>query len=136
MPNSIGEDFIGPRNSGSGCSEKSGISADPDLPDESLSRQPRQADLVGAFSGYESSCPEGIPAEIAILTLLGAFGVTFGILYRAVTVATGGRKRRKKRADFFQNPPPDSVWHEFMNRCSDLYWIGKYIFLAAPSYQI
>ena len=62
-----------------------------------LSRDTRQADdLDGAFSGYGHYCPEGIPVEQAIFALLAAFAVAFGILFRAVTLITG--KRRRKRA--------------------------------------
>ena len=63
--------------------------------DATLSRQSRQADLYGAASsGYGSYCPEGIPVEQAIFAILAAFGVAFGVLYRAITM---GRRRRRRR---------------------------------------
>ena len=84
------------------------------------SRVERQADLHGAFSsgGGYSSCPEGIPAETAILTILGAFGLAFGILYRAVTLA--GRKKR----DISAVIEPQSLMDEIANHLADLYWWG------------
>jgi len=52
-------------------------------------------DLVGALSGYGGDCPEGIPVEFGLLSILAAFGVAFGILYTALTIQiAGGRKRR------------------------------------------
>ena len=102
------------------------------------SRVERQTDLHGAFSsgggggglhgafssgGGYSTCPEGIPAETAILTLLGAFGLAFGILYRAVTLA--GRRRKKR--DIISNVgniEPQSLMDEISNHLADLYWWG------------
>ena len=59
-----------------------------------------QEDLVAAASGGGGYCPEGIPVELGLLTILAAFGVAFGILYRALTVKTG---RRRKRSDFWDD---------------------------------
>ena len=41
---------------------------------------------------------QGVPIEIALLTILAAFGVAFGVLYRALTLITGRRRRRRKRS--------------------------------------
>lgn len=57
-------------------------------------------DLKAAPSGhgyeYEqihtSFCPDGLPLDFALLTLLAAFGVAFGVLYVALTMASGGRR--------------------------------------------
>ena len=52
-------------------------------------------DLQASASGYgHTSCPQGIPVEFALLSILAAFGVAFGILYMALTQITGRRKRR------------------------------------------
>ena len=54
-------------------------------------------DLSGAASGsgYGGGyCPEGIPVELGLLTILAAFGVAFGVLYLALTLTTGKRKKR------------------------------------------
>lgn len=71
-------------------------------------------DLFAAASGHGGYCPEGIPAELAILGLLAAFGAAFGILYRAVTLKTGGR--RKKR---------DTNELDYKGRLQDFIWMGK-----------
>ena len=44
---------------------------------------------------------QGVPIEIALLTILAAFGVAFGVLYRALTLITG--RRRRKRSLLGQN---------------------------------
>ena len=43
------------------------------------------SDLAGALSGHGGHCPEGVPVEFGLLTILAAFGAAFGILYRALT---------------------------------------------------
>ena len=57
----------------------------------------RTSNLFGAASGSgygHQSCPAGVPVELALLSLLAAFGVAFGVLYTALTQITGRRKRR------------------------------------------
>lgn len=71
-------------------------------------------DLAGAASGYGGYCPEGIPVETAIFGLLAAFGVAFGVLYRAVTLKTGGR-RKKRNVERMHN----------IGNLQDFIWIGK-----------
>ena len=51
-------------------------------------------DLMAAASGGGEYCPEGVPVELGFLSILAAFGVAFGILYRALTVKTGARRKR------------------------------------------
>ena len=36
----------------------------------------------------------GVPVEFALLSILAAFGVAFGVLFRALTLITGRRRRR------------------------------------------
>ena len=86
-------------------------------------RVERQADLQGAFSSGGGYCPDGIPVETAILGLLGAFGVAFGVLYRALTITTGGRKKR----DISVGNEPQSLLHEIANHIADLYWWGMFL---------
>ena len=50
------------------------------------------------FSGYGGDCPEGIPVEFGLLSILAAFGAAFGILYMALTIKLGSG-RRKRNAD-------------------------------------
>ncbi len=125
---SVPVDILGPR------------SGEPEIPaatePEVLSREARQSDLAGAYSGYGSYCPEGIPVETAIFAILGAFGVAFGVLYRAVTLITGGRRRRRREAgsgsgsgdpDRTAEIPltPKTVWDEMSYKLADLFWWGK-----------
>ena len=41
---------------------------------------------------------QGIPIEFALLSILAAFGVAFGVLYMALTQQTMGRRRRRRRS--------------------------------------
>ena len=93
------------------------------LDDEIINiRVERQADLQGAFSSGGGYCPDGIPVETAILGLLGAFGVAFGVLYRALTITTGGRKKRNISVGI----EPQSLLDEIANHIADLYWWGMF----------
>jgi len=78
-------------------------------------RTERQLDLSGAASGYGGYCPEGIPVETAIFGILGAFGVAFGVLYRAVTIKTGGRRKRRDTKDEAVSP---------LDIIADFFWMG------------
>ena len=53
----------------------------------------QNSDLIAAASGYGDTCEQGVSIEIALLTLLAAFGVSFAILYMASTTNTGRKKR-------------------------------------------
>ena len=44
--------------------------------------------------GYESSCPEGINQNTALLATAAAIAVGAGVIYRAVTLQQAGRRRR------------------------------------------
>ena len=73
-------------------------------------------DLAGAASGYGGYCPEGIPVETAIFGLLAAFGVAFGILYRAVTLKTAGRRKKRDSNDQV----------DYVGKLQDFIWMGKF----------
>ena len=60
---------------------------------------PVQADLVMAASGSGSGCPEGVPVELGLLSILAAFGVAFGVLYMALTVRVATQRRRKRMVE-------------------------------------
>lgn len=67
-----------------------------------ISRQERQFDLAAAGSGYGGGddttyCPEGVPVETALLTILGAFAASFGLLFTTITMITMMDRRRRKR---------------------------------------
>ena len=68
-----------------------------------LSSVGQNSDLdVASSSGYGGHiCEQGIPLDIALLSLLAAFGVSFAILYMASTTNTG-RKKRSESSIFDQ----------------------------------
>ena len=52
------------------------------------SRQGRQ------YHDSYSHCSAGVPTELALLSILGAFGAAYAILYTASTMNTGRKKRQ------------------------------------------
>ena len=86
-------------------------------------------DQLVAASGHGGYCPEGIPAEFALLSILAAFGVAFGVLYRALTLTTGMKRKRKRRDD------AGSEFDIFMfgDILGDLSWAG---WAAGNSWQL
>jgi len=70
----------------------------------------RFEDLAGAASGHGGYCPEGVPVEFALLSILAAFGVAFGFLYRALTLTTGKRKKRETGNFLFSSILGDLAW--------------------------
>ena len=70
----------------------------------------RFEDLAGAASGHGGYCPEGVPVEFALLSILAAFGVAFGFLYRALTLTTGARKKRETGNFLFSSILGDLAW--------------------------
>ena len=58
-------------------------------------------------------CPEGVPVDQALFAIAAAAAASFGILFRAVTQATMGRKKRS------QNTPVGTrTW------LADMAWLG------------
>ena len=97
---------------------------------QSNSREIRAATDLAASgtSGYGHGhhkieyCPEGIPLEQAIFLALAAFAASFGVLYRAVTMALG--KKRRKRSD----GEADVAWYEVIqDRVGDILWSGMFV---------
>ena len=95
------------------------------------------------FSGYGGDCPEGIPVEFGLLSILAAFGAAFGILYMALTIKLGGRKKRNVEGSLdgscsasdgtiqgfygchiekFMSEGESSHWY----KVADLLWHGKH----------
>ena len=74
--------------------------------------------------GYEyepihtSFCPDGVPLEFALLSLLAAFGVAFGVLYVALTMAQGGRQH----SDDMSLSDNFLLWE---SNIADLVWAGN-----------
>ena len=78
------------------------------------------SDVHGSHSGGgHSTCPSGIPVELALLSILAAFAVAFGVLYRALTIITGRRKRSTGEGD--EGAPVGSVF-----QFADLLWLGEF----------
>ena len=93
---------------------------DYDLKYYSRVRVERQADLEGTASGYgDYYCPEGIPVETALLALLGAFGLAFGALFRAITLKTGGRRKKRSTWELANSTLPN------LYIVYDLIWSGR-----------
>ena len=110
-----------------------------------------QETIFGAFSGYGGHCPEGIPVEFGLLTILAAFGVAFGILYRALTLKVGRRRRsvtdggEREVCDditisgfvgcqleqFMEGKDDSPVYH-----LADILWHGELIFESVKKQQI
>ena len=84
----------------------------------------RQADLSGTASGYgDYYCPEGIPIETALFCLLGAFGLAFGALFRAITLITGGRRRKRSTGEFTTKSTENNL--SIIYLANDLLWSGR-----------
>ena len=72
--------------------------------------------MVGAASSGYGHCPEGIPVEFALLSILAAFGVSFGLLYRGLTLKTAGRRKREFVPFTFSS---------FVEETADYIWAGR-----------
>ncbi len=96
---------------------------------EVVLREPRGLfdDLIGSpSSGYGHDhkieyCPEGIPVEQALFGILAAFAASFGVLYRALTQATMGRRRKRSEAN---NEEPETFVETLKTRVADVLWSG------------
>lgn len=95
------------------------------------SRTKRDDDLHGVMSsgyGGHSYCPEGIPVETALFALLGASALAFGILFMAVTLKTGGRKRKKRNAYDYDSYIQNETSIPFSRVLKDFIFQGSFIF--------
>ena len=72
--------------------------------------------MIGVASSGYGHCPEGIPVEFALLSILAAFGVSFGLLYRALTLKVPGRRKREFAPFTFSS---------FAEETADLFWAGR-----------
>ncbi len=83
----------------------------PELAAASSSHNRQARDLLGSASyGHKDEviyCPEGIPIKQALYALSAAATAALGFLYRAITIATGRRKRRSLRRDTDDLPSVD-----------------------------
>ena len=103
-------------------------------PSENMDGDGRQmiedrTNLVAAASGGgygHQSCPAGVPVELALLSILAAFGVAFGVLYMALTQITGRRRRRS--VDFSTEEKDTAVKTEVdpIFKFADILLFGEY----------
>ena len=59
---------------------------------------PEAGDGAGGYPQYglDSSCPEGVDQNTALLATAAAIAVGAGVIYRAVTLQQAGRRRRRE----------------------------------------
>ena len=70
------------------------------------------------------SCPAGVPVELALLSILAAFGVAFGVLYTALTQITG--RRRKRSVDLVEKVTPVKTEEDPIFKFADLLLFGEF----------
>ena len=94
--------------------------------------------MYGSHSGGgHSSCPAGIPVEFALLSILAAFGVAFGVLYQALTIITGRRRKRnavESEEEGAETEPEPEVG--FVFRFADFLWLGEFYWLLHSIYWV
>ena len=98
--------------------------------DTSVSRWKRTTfDLAGAASGYgsHSYCPEGIPLETALFSVLGAAALSFGILFMAITMITMMGKRRRREI-YSYDPTQIEAPLQYSGMLSDLLYQGSFLY--------
>ena len=81
-------------------------------------------DVAASGGGYgHTECPQGIPVEFALLSILAAFGVAFGVLYMALTLQTMGRRRRSTG----EGEGEEQYGGDLAFKFGDLLWAGELI---------
>ena len=87
-----------------------------------------RTNLVAAGSGGggygHQSCPAGVPVELALLSILAAFGVAFGVLFTALTQITG--RRRKRSVDLVEELTPVKTEVDPIFKFADILLIGEF----------
>ena len=79
-------------------------------------------DVAASGGGYgHTECPQGIPVEFALLSILAAFGVAFGVLYMALTLQTMGRRRRSTG----EGEGEEQYGGDLAFKFGDLLWAGE-----------
>ena len=104
-------------------------------PSENMDGDGRQmiedrTNLVAAASGGgygHQSCPAGVPVELALLSILAAFGVAFGVLYMALTQITGRRRKRSLEERPTRSKPASEVDPFF--KFADILLFGELLIL-------
>ncbi len=88
-----------------------------------------ERDLLGSASyGHKDEviyCPEGIPIKQALYALSAAATAALGFLYRAITMATG-RRRRRRQAELSSGGSDSGSFMDTLSfRVSDVFHAGK-----------
>ena len=82
-------------------------------------------EVAASGGGYgHTECPQGIPVEFALLSILAAFGVAFGVLYMALTQQTMGRRRR--RSTDGDGEDAEGVVGDLAFKFGDILWAGEF----------
>ena len=84
-------------------------------------------DVAASGGGYgHTECPQGIPVEFALLSILAAFGVAFGVLYMALPLQTMGRRRRSTgEAGVGEGDGEEQYGGDLAFKFGDLLWAGE-----------
>ena len=90
--------------------------------------------VAASGGGYgHTECPQGIPVEFALLSILAAFGVAFGVLFMALTQQTMGRRRRRSTdGDGEDVDTEGGVVGDLAFKFGDILWAGEFK-IALPS---
>ena len=87
--------------------------------------------VAASGGGYgHTECPQGIPVEFALLSILAAFGVAFGVLYMALTQQTMGRRRRRSTDGDGENG--EGVVGDLTFKFGDILWAGEFTIDCMP----
>ena len=80
--------------------------------------------VAASGGGYgHTECPQGIPVEFALLSILAAFGVAFGVLFMALTQQTMGRRRRSTDGE---GDDGEGVVGDLAFKFGDILWAGEF----------
>ena len=79
--------------------------------------------VAASGGGYgHTECPQGIPVEFALLSILAAFGVAFGVLYMALTQQTMARRRRRST----DGEDEEGIVGDLAFKFGDILWAGEF----------
>ena len=85
--------------------------------------------VAASGGGYgHTECPQGIPVEFALLSILAAFGVAFGVLFMALTQQTMGRRRRRSTGDGVDDDDGEEeagLGGDLAFKFGDILWAGE-----------
>lgn len=82
----------------------------------------------GGVYGFESSCPQGVNQNTALLATAAAIAVGAGVIYRAVTLQQAGRRRRREASHGEEVRETIEGENSFVSRARDLIMMGRITF--------